>query len=93
MPGLWMAPPGSDGEWFYPWVQRAILILGIVSYPSVMLGVPYYRLFYTGALEDEPYHIGLAMALRLDKEIFLPHLKIEIQPSTIEQKPKQTGAF
>jgi predicted GH43/DUF377 family glycosyl hydrolase len=45
---------------------------GLVGYPGVMLGIPYYRLFYTGALVDEPYHIGLAIALRLDKEIFLP---------------------
>jgi len=65
------------------WTRRGVVLpigsmgdfdSGIVSYPSVMLGVPYYRLFYTGALEDEPYHIGLAMALRLDKEIFLPSI-------------------
>ncbi len=48
---------------------------GLVGYPSAMLGIPYYRLFYTGALEDEPYHIGLATALRLDKEIFLPAIQ------------------
>lgn len=48
---------------------------GLVGYPSAMLGIPYYRLFYTGAREEEPYHIGLATALRLDKAIFLPLLQ------------------
>lgn len=66
------------------WYKRGVVLTfgsagafdsGLVGYPSVMLGVPYYRMWYTGAGSDEIFRIGLAMAFRLDKENFVPVIK------------------
>ena len=63
------------------WTKRGVVLAvggagafdaNLVGYPSVMLGVPYYRLWYTGTGADELYRIGLATALRLDKWLYLP---------------------
>jgi predicted GH43/DUF377 family glycosyl hydrolase len=63
------------------WSKRGVVLTmgssgdfdsGLAGYPTVMMGVPYFRMWYTGSGPDELYRIGLAIAVRLETELFLP---------------------
>jgi len=66
------------------WSKRGVVLTmgssgdfdsGLAGYPTVMMGTPYFRMWYTGSGSDELYRIGLATAVRLETEMFLPFIK------------------
>ena len=66
------------------WSKRGVVLAmgssgdfdsGLAGYPTVMMGVPYFRMWYTGSGSDELYRIGLATAVRFETELFLPIIK------------------